>query len=431
MVLVSAKRIEKEVEIERFADQGRCIAHIDGRVVFVRFALPGEIDHIVLDEPHDRDDRFWTGEVVDVVRPSCWRVDPSWKLAGPLAAGGGVGGADLIHVNLDGQHAWKKFVIDQQMERLGGIHTNVELRAMPGDEENGGLHWRTRIELIADDDGQPSMRRRNSHDRVAIDSMPLAAREVLDAAEKHHVWEGGFQAATKIRVAAPAVHEDEEPLEDNYTISVDGKIVAGNTTLVERVPAIDLLGSTLKYEVGANGFWQIHRKAPSTLVSHVLELARRSFGSAPHTMWDLYSGSGLFTVALGMMADKGGTGLMSVEGAPDAVRYARRNAKAAGLAQAWIRHGDVSTLLKSVPRRYLYPQLVVLDPPRAGANRVVCQQLAQARAQIVIYIACDPTSLARDTKTMLSLGYRLVSLRAFDIYPMTHHVETVALFELR
>ncbi|MBR6434440.1 MAG: RNA methyltransferase, partial [Aeriscardovia sp.] len=81
--------------------------------------------------------------------------------------------------------------------------------------------------------------------------------------------------------------------------------------------------------------------------------------------------------------------------------------------------------------RYLHPQLVVLDPPRAGAKRGVCQQLAQARAQTIIYIACNPTSLARDTKTMLSLGYRLASLTAFDIYPMTHHVETVALFQLR
>lgn len=428
---MSAERMEKEVEIERFADQGRCIAHIDGRVVFVRFALPGEIDRIVLDEPHDRGGRFWTGEVVDVVRPSRWRVDPVWKPAGPLAQGGGLGGADLIHVSLEGQRAWKKSVIDQQMERLGGVHTDVELHAVPGDAKRGGLHWRTRIEMIAGDDGRPSMRRRDSHDRVAIDAMPLAAREVLDTAEKHHVWDGGFRPGAKIRVAAPAIHEGEEPLGDNYAVSVDGKVVAGNATLVERVSGIGSTGSTLEYEVGANGFWQVHREAPSTLVSHVLDLARRSFGSAPHTMWDLYSGSGLFTVALGAMADKGGTGLMSVEGAPDAVRHARRNAKAAGLGQARIRHGDVCKSLKSVPRRYLHPQLVVLDPPRAGAKRGVCQQLAQARAQTIIYIACNPTSLARDTKTMLSLGYRLASLTAFDIYPMTHHVETVALFQLR
>ena len=103
---------EYDVLIERFADQGRCIAHVDGRVVFVRFALPGETDRIRIDEPCDRDDRFWTGEVVTVLTPSPYRCAPVWPLAGPLAEGGGVGGADLIHVSLEGQHQWKKTVID-------------------------------------------------------------------------------------------------------------------------------------------------------------------------------------------------------------------------------------------------------------------------------------------------------------------------------
>ena len=95
--------MQAEVRIERYADQGRCVAHIDGRVVFVRFALPGELVRIELDEPHDRDDRFWTGEVIEVLEASEDRVDPAWSLAGPLAMGGGVGGADLVHVSLPGQ----------------------------------------------------------------------------------------------------------------------------------------------------------------------------------------------------------------------------------------------------------------------------------------------------------------------------------------
>ena len=89
--------MQAEVRIERYADQGRCVAHIDGRVVFVRFALPDELVRVELDEPHDRDDRFWTGEVVEVLEPSEDRVTPAWPLAGPLAMGGGVGGADLVH----------------------------------------------------------------------------------------------------------------------------------------------------------------------------------------------------------------------------------------------------------------------------------------------------------------------------------------------
>ena len=117
----SGSRIEAEAEIERYADQGRCVAHIDGRVVFVRFALPGERVRILIDEPHNRKDRFWTGEVIEVITASPDRVKPVWPLAGPLAWGGGVGGADLVHVSRQGQLAWKQAVINEQMKRLGHI----------------------------------------------------------------------------------------------------------------------------------------------------------------------------------------------------------------------------------------------------------------------------------------------------------------------
>ena len=99
--------MEATIRIERYADQGRCVGHIDGRVVFVRFALPGELVRVELDEPHDREERFWTGEVVEVLEASEDRAEPIWPLAGPLAMGGGVGGADLVHVSLAGQLKWK------------------------------------------------------------------------------------------------------------------------------------------------------------------------------------------------------------------------------------------------------------------------------------------------------------------------------------
>ena len=141
--------MQAEVRIERYADQGRCVAHIDGRVVFVRFALPDELVRVELDEPHDRDDRFWTGEVVEVLEPSEDRATPAWPLAGPLAMGGGVGGADLVHVSLPGQLKWKAITVSEQMSRLGHIDVAVPIERMPGDKEAGGLNWRTRIEMIA------------------------------------------------------------------------------------------------------------------------------------------------------------------------------------------------------------------------------------------------------------------------------------------
>ena len=102
--------------------------------------------------------------------------------------GGGVGGADLVHVSLPGQLKWKSMSIAEQMRRLGHVDVDVPIERMPEDEAEQGLHWRTRIEMIADENGRPSMRRRGTHVRVPIDTMPLASRALLNVAEKEHVW---------------------------------------------------------------------------------------------------------------------------------------------------------------------------------------------------------------------------------------------------
>mgnify|MGYP003018471289 CR=1 FL=1 len=142
---------------------------------------------------------------------------------------------------------------------------------------------------------------------------------------------------------------------------------------------------------------------------------------------DLYSGSGLFTLPLATLS-AGRTRMLSVEGGKTAVKHAQRNLRAIHLGNADARVGDVAKTLANVRNDLAKPDIVVLDPPRAGARAKVCRQIAESGARSVVYIACDPASLARDTATLASLGYDLADIRAFDIYPTTHHVETVALF---
>ena len=416
-----------EVRIERYADQGRCVAHIDGRVVFVRFALPGELVRIELDEPCDRDDRFWTGEVVEVLEPSDDRVEPAWPLAGPLSQGGGVGGADLVHVSLPGQLTWKAVTVSEQMNRLGHVDVAVPIERMPGDEDLGGLNWRTRIEMIADEQGRPSMRRRGTHVRVSIDTMPLATRALLDVAEREQVWEGGFEPGAQIRLSVPEPRgtAESEAQRDNFAVLIDGELNAGSQLLNEQVT---INGTVFNYKVDANGFWQIHRQAPIALATHVINLVNGELdGKIAPVIWDLYSGSGLFTLPLATLTGER-TRMLSVEGARVAVKNAQRNLRAMNLSDVDARTGDVSKTLERVPAHLSRPDVVVLDPPRAGARARVCRQIAEAGARVVVYIACDPTSLARDTATLIAEGYALKDIRAFDIYPMTHHVETVALF---
>lgn len=430
--------MQATVRIERYADQGRCVAHIDGRVVFVRFALPGELVKIVLDEPYNRDDRFWTGEVVEVVEASPDRVESSWPLAGPLAQGGGVGGADLIHVSLEGQLKWKSAIITEQMRRMGHVELeDVPVARMSGDVDEKGLHWRTRIELIADEAGRASMRRRGTHTRVRIDTMPLATRSLLAVARANGVWDDEFKPGAKIRIAVPEprdIHVSRvsnktllETIGDNYAIVVDGHVRAGSKRLKE---VVDVDGKRYKFGIDTGGFWQMHRMAPSALAKHVMKLVSEQLqGVKSATIWDLYSGSGLFTLPLAKTFHH--ARVLSIEGGHIAVRNAERNLHIGKAGNVTTMQGDVSRKLRNMPEELAHPDVVVLDPPRAGAKAAVCKQIAEAGACSVIYVACDPTSLARDTATLGKMGYELKHIQAFDIYPMTHHVETVALFERR
>ncbi|MBE0296782.1 class I SAM-dependent RNA methyltransferase [Gardnerella vaginalis] len=457
------------MRIERYADQGRCVGHLDGRVVFVRFALPGELVVVRMDEPMRAKAHFFTGEVVEVLEPSADRVEPKWKLAGPLAQGGGVGGADLIHVSLPGQIRWKASVIANQFQRLAHMDvsaSDITVERMPGDEELNGFNWRTRMELVADDEGRLSMRKRESHDRIAIDTMPLASRAVLAVADSLDLWNRTFSPNSQIRLAVPeprvdglefGVYGDKAALLDaigeNYALIVNDELIAGSALLRERVRvAVDGDSSrmrTFDYDVDARGFWQIHRAAPEHLVNYVLGLVRSALGGRTKNtvLWDLYSGSGLFTIPLATLANVGGdvdgsaepARVLSIEGAPIAVKNARRNIGRSGLSKDVVEalQGDVAQTLESqifkasksskIVRRFAHPDVVVLDPPRAGAKAQVCKQIAKSGARSVVYVACDPTSLARDVGTFMELGYSVQSLRAFDLYPETHHVESVVL----
>lgn len=470
------------MRIERYADQGRCVGHLDGRVVFVRFALPGELVVVRIDEPMRAKARFFTGEVVEVLEPSADRIEPLWKLAGPLAQDGGVGGADLIHVSLPGQIKWKAAVIANQFQRLAHMDisaSSVEVERISADEALNGFNWRTRMDLVADDSGHVSMRKRESHERIAIDTMPLASRAVLAVADSLDLWNRKFEPNAQIRLAVPEPrindvtdsNESEfdfdnndavlKEIGENYALIVNGELIAGSPLLRERVRvgvnnAGDLLQAhTFDYDVDARGFWQIHRAAPEHLVNYVLGLVRSALGGRTKNtvLWDLYSGSGLFTIPLATLANVGGDSsgaggdagaaeparVLSIEGAPIAVKNARRNIGRAGLSRDVVEalEGDVAQTLESqvfkasksskIVRRFAHPDVVVLDPPRAGAKAQVCKQIAKSGARAVVYVACDPTSLARDVGTFRELGYSVQSLRAFDIYPNTHHVESVVL----
>ncbi len=411
-----------DLEIGPVAHGGHCVARHEGRVVFVRHALPGERVRARLTEA-EPDDKFWRADAVEVLEASPDRVAHPW----PEAGAGGVGGAELGHVSLAGQRRWKADVVAEQLKRLAHLERSVEVLGAPGDDERGGLGWRTRIELVCDDEGRAGMRRHRSHDVVAVTGMPLATEQVLAACERVGVFSRRWRGGNTIDVVAPA--GGQEPI-----VLVDGlpwkdtrpdtrpnarRTVTESVTVGER---------TYDFKIAAAGFWQVHREAPGVLANAVMAAAGE-IGDA--TVVDLYSGAGLFTAPLADAVGPVGR-VVSVEGDAQAVKDARRTLHAAD--QVELHTGDVVRVLRDAGHGAVGgADVVVLDPPRAGAGRAVVEQVQALRPERVVYVACDPAALARDID-YFSRGatpYALGSLQAFDLFPMTHHVECVAVLERR
>jgi tRNA/tmRNA/rRNA uracil-C5-methylase (TrmA/RlmC/RlmD family) len=391
------------------AHGGHCVARHDGRVIFVRHALPGEV---VTAEVTDggTDAKFWRADAVEIHEASPDRVPSAWPEAGP----GGVGGGELAHVALPAQRAWKLAVLREAFERFAGptqgttTFPSDEVRAAPGDEESGGLGYRTRVSAVAGPDGRASMRAFRSHAVRTLERMPLAT-----AAAEGALLAGRWKEGATVEVI-------DASGEDKVRVLVDGRPWTARG--VDRRPnapshvreVVTVAGEEHSYRVAAGAFWQVHRAAPSILAAEVVERV----GDAGAVL-DLYAGSGLFTLPLAAT----GREVSSVESDPQAAKDARRNLHAHPASR--VVEGDVRQMLRAGLGRY---DAVVLDPPRSGAGRATLEALHTTGASTLVYVACDPVALARDVATLRELGYELESATGWDLYPMTHHVETVATF---
>jgi tRNA/tmRNA/rRNA uracil-C5-methylase (TrmA/RlmC/RlmD family) len=341
------------VDVGPIAHGGHCVARAEGRVVFVRHALPGERVEVVVTEGSEGD-RFWRADAVVVLSSSPDRVTPPCPYAGPDACGG----CDFQHVALQAQRGLKAAVVREQLSRLTGLEFDVEVEAVPGDDH--GLHWRTRQRYVELPDGRRGMRKHRSHDVEVVDECLLEASE-------------------------PPQH------------TVRGR----------------------SFSVAQGGFWQVHPGAPEVLVDTVLSFLAPRPGES---VLDLFAGVGLFAAFLSESVGSGAR-VVAIEGDREACRHADSNLGSA----AEVAQGSVDRVLASA---YQEPfDLVVLDPPREGARRPVVEQVVARTPRAVAYVACDPAALARDLAIFAEHGYRLSQLRAFDLFPMTHHVECVALLE--
>ena len=365
-----------EVDCGAVAHGGHVVARIPadaedvgGVVVFVRHAIPGERVAVEITEG-SVGDRFLRGDAVDVLAASPDRVERPCPFAGPDACGG----CDFQHVALDRQRSLKTDVVAEQLRRVAGIEREVQVLPLRDGED--GLRWRRRMRFHRLDDGRLGLRKHRSHELVPVDDCRIQA------------------------------HDAE--------VSVDGERESSRT-VVEQVGGH-------AFTVRSDGFWQAHRDAPTVFSRTVLEMAALRPGDR---VLDLYAGVGVLSAPLAAAVGEGGA-VVAVEG----------DRAAAGLAEVnlvtypWARvvRSDVEEQLVREADAGARFDVVVLDPPRVGARRDVLEAVVGLAPRAVVHVGCDPAAFARDAAILGEHGYLLGDARAYDAFPMTHHVEVLGRF---
>ncbi|MDX6739736.1 class I SAM-dependent RNA methyltransferase [Actinocorallia sp. A-T 12471] len=461
-----------ELEVGAVGHGGFCVARHEGKVVFVRHALPGELVRARVTEETKT---FVRADAVEILKPSPDRVQAPCEFAGP----GRCGGCDWQHVALPAQRALKADVIAEQLHRLAGIDRPVhveEVEVPPLYTEDGeplaaapGLGWRTRVQFAVDHDGGVGLRKHRSHDLEYIDRCLIAHPGVEMIGIERHMWPGasGVEGVVSAGTGDRLVVISEPKGRRGRPARVPQLDVPVRVVKPERpqrhqdrqqerqqgqrravVPFVREEAAGRLWQVTGSGFWQVHPAAADTLVKAVLEALEPKPGEIA---LDLYCGVGLFAGVLGERVGRDGL-VVAVETGNQAVRDAKFNLK--DLPQVSVEQGKVEDVLATLefgaqapaakaragraqPKRGAAQghrggsrvrgaDITVLDPPRAGAGEKVVDEIARRTNRKIAYVSCDPATLARDLKYFSARGWVLETLRAFDLFPQTSHVECVA-----
>ncbi len=452
---------EEELELKDIAHGGVCVGRgSDGRVVFVRGGIPSELVKVrIVSEKK----KFARGFVADVVAASPYRIDHPWA----VGAAGETGAADFGHIELGWQRELKGQVIRTQIERVGGAALAQQMADMcvtpigidpaaeaVADTRKVGWHTRTRFDVIKMETGV-GMYREHSHELLPLDSMPLAVRELEELELFGTLWDKVLEPGERLHVVAPASGPNVIVLPERKLIFSRASLASGVLSskdvvlgskdaedmgvpdcaaVIESIPDFLVLPAMrlrerasdgcdiFDYDISPNGFWQIHYRAPRALLREVMGAARVQAGDR---VLELFAGAGLFSVPLARAVGDAGA-LLTLEGSDTAVADAQVNLQRypwADARQAWIGGREITEALDEVK-----PRVVVADPPRAGLGVCCARVLANTRyLQRVVLASCDPAAMARDAGVFAQAGWRVESFAALDIFPHTHHVESVVL----
>jgi tRNA/tmRNA/rRNA uracil-C5-methylase (TrmA/RlmC/RlmD family) len=332
---------------------------------------------------------FNRGDVLEVIEPSPDRVKAPCSYAHRL----GCGGCDFQHIAIARQRELKSEVVTEQFARIAKMDLKVVV-----EEVSDPLHWRTRAILNIDGSGKAGFFGSRSHNSIQIADCLTCVPELKLVEIASRTW----QPNTKLEISANKSGD---------------RIVAGSEVFEGPKELVEIVDEN-RFQVSHSSFWQSHKSAPAVLTEAVMQFAQLQSGNQ---VLDLYGGVGLFSAAA--LSAVGETGRVDlVEASSSAVGDAKINFE--NMPNVNIYLGEVAKIMPRIGSA----DVVILDPPRDGAGQLVLQQISALDPKRIIYVACDPAALARDCAFANDLGWKLTKVRAFDLFPMTHHIEMVAVF---
>jgi len=396
-----------------------------GRAVFVPFAIPGEMVRV---EAVEEKPAFVRARLVEVLSPSPDRIMPVCKHFGEC------GGCHYQHLSYDAQLKWKRQIVIEQLTRIGGIESPNVLATIPSPNP---LYYRNYVQFSQAPDGKLGFMQFTSAKSVPsvvpIIECHIARPEIMELfnqidIEKLEVEQVGVRVGADGETMVVFESESGEPpdVELDLPISVasvgkdgDALTMIGSDYLVQEVRG-------RSFQVSPGSFFQINPAVAERLVTLVLEALGLKGGE---TVLDLYCGVGLFSAFIAPLAAR----LIGVEVFAPAVRDAEVNLDEFDNVELYESPVEdaLTYILEQSPITNLQfsSSLVLLDPPRAGCDKTVIQNLLKLAAPRIVYVSCDPATLARDAKRLIAGGYQLVSAQPLDMFPQTFHIETVAIFE--
>lgn len=430
----------QELVMEKALYGGDCLAHAEGKAVLTPLTLPGET---VLAHMVEKKRNFAKAEVDAVVTPSTERVAPRCPYFGAC------GGCSYQHANYALQLVMKRQILRETLSRAG-VTLSVEieqLAAEPWEYRN-----RIRLALTSEESGAMKLnyRGRRSHDLIAVDECPIAAPVLMDVAHRVAGWLEANDRAIEIAELELFTNHDQSQVlltlfsENNGLVPETGleawlaalhgampaevigiRLQLSDGSLAPRIlaaagrPSLTYAAAGFDYQVDHGAFFQVNRR----LVDDFVELVLRDV-SQGRSAWDLFAGVGLFARQLTGRFDE----VIAVESAPASLTALERNLE--GTGGRAVAASTLDYLRRNREERQPRPDLIVLDPPRAGLGDETTLLLNSIQAPVLIYVSCDPATLGRDLAALTRERYRIDSITQVDMFPQTFHMETVVRLRL-